>query len=471
MTKLGHLAPERVFYYFEQITAIPHGSGHTDKISRYCVQTAKALGLAARQESVGNVVIYKPASAGYEHHAPVILQGHLDMVCEKTTDSTFDFETDSLSVDTDGAFVWANGTTLGADDGIGVAMCLAIAEDTSLRHPPLEIVLTVDEETGVGGAIAMDPSLLTGKTLINIDSEEEGVLTVGCAGGAFADVKLSLLPTVTYSPCYKVTVSGLVGGHSGSEIGRGGYSANALLAEFLQTLSGDIYLSELYGGEKNNAICTYAECVFCSEAEVTAAAAEFLQTHQNPADPGLCVSVCPHPAPQIVYDGFSSRAAITWLASLPHGVQKMSESIPGAVNTSLNFGTLRLQNDTVTATFLLRSHSVAEREALIAKLSALTECHGGSIRTYGRYQPWEYKENSALQQTLCKVYEQLFDRAPKIEIIHAAVECGVFGEKIEGLDAVSLGPDIFDIHTVRERLDVASTERTYRYLCRVLEAL
>lgn len=468
MGKLSHLQPARVFHYFEEICGIPHGSGDTARISEYCVAFAKAHGLAYHQDTLGNVIIKKPATAGYEDHPVVILQGHIDMVCEKASDSTINFATDGLNVDTDGELVFAHGTTLGGDNGIAVAMAFAILEATDLAHPPLEVLLTVDEETGMYGAEGLDASLLEGKLLINIDSEEEGVLTVSCAGGARAELSLPL----TYAPAdgaaYHVTVHGLQGGHSGIEIDKGRLNANIVLAQFLQSV--DCRLVSIDGGLKDNAIPVSSAAIILCATDPTAAAAAFAATHCVDGDPDLTISVTPALADSAM-DEATTAAVLTLLTTVPNGIQAMSADIDGLVQTSLNLGILTTDEDTLRASFAVRSSVGAEKTALLAQLESQISAMGGSYTSHGHYPAWEYRKESRLRDVMCAVWEQKYGEKPTVAAIHAGLECGLFCEKIHGLDAVSIGPDMWDVHTFRERLSVASTARVYAYLCDVLKEL
>ncbi len=467
---LENLQPQRVFYYFEQLCAIPHGSGNTKAISDYCMAVAANLGLEAEQDALNNVIIRKPASRGKEHNAPVILQGHLDMVCEKEEDMAFDFTKDGLQLQVEGDLLSARGTTLGGDDGIAVAMALAILEDDTLTHPPLEALFTVDEETGMYGAAALDGSRLRGRTLINVDSEEEGVLTVGCAGGLRADIALEMIPTAVFAPCYRITIDGLAGGHSGVEIHKGRHNANKLMAELLATLE-DCMLLSLDGGEKDNVICNSCTAVVSTTADVAAAAEEFTRRMRIPADPDGRVTVAPVTGEVVGCDSISTAAALTMLCELPNGVQAMSQDVEGLVQTSLNLGTLHLQEDVLRVSFSLRSSLAAEKETLLQRLIAIAGKHGATVTTRGDYPAWEYRKDSPLRDKMVEIFTRLYGKAPQVSIIHAGLECGLLGQKLPGIDAVSIGPDLWDIHSPRERMSIASVERTYNYICEILKEL
>ncbi|MBQ8836892.1 MAG: aminoacyl-histidine dipeptidase [Clostridia bacterium] len=467
---LEGLKPARVMHYFEEICSIPHGSGNTDLISDYCVNVAKSLRLEVSKDKHNNVIIRKPASAGYEGHSTVILQGHLDMVCEKDEDCQIDFEKDGLCLKVDGDFVYADGTTLGGDDGIAVAMVLAILEDNTLAHPPIEALFTTDEETGMYGAEGLDASVLFGKTLINIDSEEEGILTAGCAGGARVDIKLPLKKGHTDMPCYRVTVGGLKGGHSGVEIDKGRLNSNITMGRFLNSLPFNYIIGDIRGGLKDNAIPRVTEAVIFCNGEIHGAANQFVKANAVATDPDLSISV-ESISHDVCFDEASSKIITAFLCEVPNGIQTMSADIEGLVQTSLNMGVLKVENDTLHMTFAARSSVNAEKYELLDRLEKLTLKFGGVYSSHAHYPAWEYRKFSPLRDTMAAVYEKMYGIAPKIDVIHAGLECGLFSDKIKGLDAVSFGPNLYDIHTSREKMSISSVERTYSYLLEVLAAL
>ena len=471
MRVLNGLNPGRVFYYFEDLCAIPHGSGNTKEISDYCVAFAKAHALPVYQDEHNNVVIKKPASVGYEAHEPVILQGHLDMVCEKEPDCKINFMTDGLSLKREGDFVFADGTTLGGDDGIAVAMALAILEDQTLAHGPIEALFTTDEETGMYGAEGLDASVLSGKTLLNIDSEEEGILTVSCAGGARAAISIPLQTAPVDMPCYTVTLCGLCGGHSGVEIDKGRQNANVLMGQFLHSLPFAFRIVDICGGQKDNAIPRQTVAVVATVDNLKDAAAAFVKANRIETEPDLAITVESATASVIGFDRDSSNRIAEFLATVANGVQAMSADIAGLVQTSLNLGILKAENNTLTATFAVRSSVESEKAALLKKLEDTASRFGGTFESHGHYPAWEYRKDSPLRDTMVKVYEKLFRTAPEVVAIHAGLECGLFAGKINGLDAVSFGPNLYDIHTTRERLSVSSVLRTYEFLCEILKAL
>lgn len=465
---LSGLKPRRVFEIFEDICAIPHGSGNTKGISDYCVAFAKKRNLYVHQDEHNNIIIKKAASCGYENAEPVALQGHLDMVCAKESCCEFDFEHEGLKLKINGNFISAEGTTLGGDDGIAVATALAILDDNTLKTPPLEVVFTTDEETGMYGANGIDTSLLAAKRFINIDSENEGIFTVGCAGGCRVEIKLPVETETVQLPVYKLVVTGLIGGHSGTEADKGRLNANKVLAEFLRSCGDNIQISAVSGGDKDNAIPTSAECVVFSD--VTSNVEGFLKDNSVPTDSGLKIEVIPVKQ-KTAYTIACSKRIINLLCDLPCGVQGMSQEIENLVETSLNIGVVRCDESHITVTLSLRSSKAVQIEALKGRLKRIADCFGAEFTSHGDYPAWEYRKNSLLRDKMTEVFKSLYGKEPGIEVIHAGLECGIFAERIEGFDGVSIGPDLLDIHTPHERMSINSVQRTYRYICHVLEEL
>lgn len=468
MRILDNLEPKKVFGYFEDLCAIPHGSGNTKEISDYCVSFAKSHGLSYTQDEYNNVIIRKKASKGYENSPTVILQGHLDMVCEKDSDCDINFLRDGLSLKVNGNFVSADGTTLGGDDGIAVAMALSVLDDDTLLHPPLEVLFTTDEETGMYGAAGLDASLLNGRILMNIDSEDEGILTAGCAGGARAEIKKAF-PCVERKKTQKITVSGLIGGHSGVEINKNRHNANKLFAEFLMRIP-LFCLAEISGGAKDNVIPNRCVGSVFTEYDLTEIKEKFIKDKRNDADPNLEITVEDGEELPVMSEADSKMAA-ELICAFPNGVQKMSVQIPELVQTSLNLGVIGLKNGNLKCTFSVRSSVNSEKDELLKKLETTAKDFGAEFSDHGHYPAWEYREKSVLRDTMVKTFEGLYGRKPQVDVIHAGLECGLFCDKIPDLDAVSFGPDLFDIHTSRERLSVLSAKRTYEFLCKTLENL
>ncbi|MBR6119060.1 MAG: aminoacyl-histidine dipeptidase [Oscillospiraceae bacterium] len=477
---LEGLQPERALYYFEEICKIPHGSRNTRQISDYLVGFAREHGLRWVQDEVNNVVIYKDGTPGYAHHPPVILQGHMDMVAEKTKESPIDFSKDPLQLRTDGEYIWAEGTTLGGDDGIAVAYALAILEADSIPHPPLECVFTVDEEIGMEGAAALDPALLQGRTFINCDSEAEGILTVSCAGGATSCLELPLSIEKAEGRGIHIYVDGLTGGHSGAEINKGRANSNKVMGELLAKLLKLTPYRLVYvrGGQKDNAIPRYSMAkIIVAEnlleealRNIDKLAEELIKQlpkEETKAKITRETCVCRGKAMSIL----STRKAVGLLRDVPNGIQAMSRDIEGLVQTSLNLGILKTEDGKLSMTFSVRSSVNEEKLELIDRLKKTGEKYGAAYFEHGAYPAWEYRKNSPLRDLMVRVFERLYGRKPVVEAIHAGLECGLFSGKLPGLDCVSFGPDMQDIHTTRERLNVASAARTWRYLLAVLEQL
>ena len=471
MKVLENINPKRVMAFFEDICSIPHGSGNTAAIGKYCIDQARQMGLDALQDVMGNVVIKKPASKGYENHPTVVLQAHLDMVCERAENSDFDFDTNGIEIMVDGDYITANGTTLGGDDGIGMAMALAVLEDTSLCHPPIEALFTVDEETGMFGAADLDAGLVSGRRMINIDSEEEGVLTVSCAGGASVEIKLNLEKTPVTMPCYEVSISGLLGGHSGVEIDKGRYNANILMGEFLNEIKAEYNVISILGGSKENAIPAFATLKIATEYDLFSLADSFQSQKVRENEPDLKISVTKIKDEQTAFSLDASKTVTEFLCGLKNGVLKMSKSIEGLVQTSLNLGILKAKNGLLTANISVRSSVNDEKLNLINELKSYAAKYGATATDGGYYPAWEYLENSPLRQVMVGCYEAMYNKKPLVAALHAGLECGLLSEKLNGLDAVSFGPDMVGIHTPNEKLSISSTERCYKYLCKVLENL
>lgn len=476
--KLQGLEPESVFRYFEEICAIPHGSRNTKAISDYLVSFAKAHGLRYRQDESNNVVIFAPGTCGLEDHESVILQGHMDMVCEKDAGCPLDMAVDGLDVTHDGCCIFAKGTTLGGDDGIAVAYALAILDDNTIAHPPLEVIITVDEEIGMLGAAAMDLADVKGRTMLNLDSEDEGIFTVSCAGGATCTVSLNAERKAVYGPCVRLSVEGLQGGHSGAEIHKNRANANKVMGDFLGRIQKlmPLCLTSFSGGSKDNAIPRACQATVVAMGigleRINDIAAQLQQEVRETYD-----------EPEALVQAFDVDAlggnalttaatadVISLLCAAPNGVQAYCPDMPELVQTSLNLGIAKL-GDRFTATFSVRSSVNAEKEGLITKLKELADFYNGTYSQSGTYPAWEFKKDSRLRDVMVPIYTRMFGKEPKVLAIHAGLECGLLGDKLPGLDCVSIGPQMHDIHTSREKLEIASTKRTWDFLLEVLKAL
>ena len=476
--RLAGLEPAAVFGYFEEICAIPHGSRNTKMISDYLVGFAKAHNLTYHQDEMNNVILFAPGTCGMEDRPPVILQGHIDMVCEKEASCPIDMAAEGLDVTHDDTCVYAKGTTLGGDDGIAAAMAMALLADDTIPHPPLEVVMTTEEEIGLLGATAIDLSQLKGRTLINLDSEAEGVFTVSCAGGCTACISLPVERRAVYGPCIRLTVDGLQGGHSGADIHLKRANANKIMGEFMSRIQKlmPLCLTSLSGGAKDNAIPRSCQATLVAMGinlerinDIAAALQEEVRANYDEPD----ATVQAFDVDALGGNSLSTESTakvISLLCSAPNGVQKWSADIEGLVQTSLNLGIAKL-GDRFSATFSVRSSVNSEKQEVLDQLKALAEMLDGTYSQDGEYPAWEYRKESHLLDTMVRVYREMFAQEPKVEAIHAGLECGLFSQKLPGLDCVSIGPLMHDIHTTRERLEIASTERVWKFLLEVLKNL
>ena len=477
MAILEHLEPRGVFRFFEELCAIPHGSSNTKAVSDWLMDFARERGLEAYQDGLNNVIIIKEATSGYESAEPVILQGHMDMVCEKAPGCAKDMEKEGLDLAVDGDAVYAEGTTLGGDDGIAVAMALAILDADDIPHPRLEAVFTVDEEIGMLGATALDVSMLRGRRMLNLDSEEEGVFTVGCAGGNLTQCTLPLTRAPYAGKALTVTVGGLRGGHSGAEIDKGLGNANMLMGRLLYAASrkAELRLVEVNGGLKDNAIPreTVATLVTTDPEAVLAVCRELdaqLKNEYRTTDPNVFVTAAESTA-SLPMDDDTTRRVLCFLTCAPNGIQAMSADMPGLVQTSLNLGILKTEKDAVIASFCVRSSIDGQKQMLVERLTCMTEALGGTVEVFGDYSGWEYRPDSPLRELLVEVFTQQYGHAPRIEAIHAGVECGIFAGKLPGLDCVSMGPDLTEIHTCREKLYISSVQRLWTMVLETLKRM
>ena len=479
MAVLTGLKPEKVFEYFEKLCSVPHGSGNTKQVSDLCVSFAKELGLKYRQEACNNVIIWKDASRGYEKSEPIILQGHIDMVCAKTDDCTKDMAKEGLDLRTDGEWIWADKTSLGGDNGIAVAMILALLADETLEHPPIEAVFTVDEEVGMDGAFALDCSDLKGRKLMTLDSEEEGVFTVSCAGGMRADCTLPGKPEpLSGEACYSVTISGLQGGHSGADINKGRGSANVLMGRVLYSAMEKfpgLRLAAIDGGKFDNVICSRCEAKAAVSADQGAAFEQFIRefdaTLKNEyagCDDGVTVE-CAKSEASCAVSAETTSVMLHTLLALPHGVEAMNVDFPGLVQTSLNLGVIHLAEDGLHFTYSIRSCIASQKQMLAQRVHAIVEFAGGTVTERSSYPGWQYARESRFRELVLDAYRDITGADGRIEATHGGLECGLFIEKIPGLDAISLGPELHDVHSVREKLNVPSTERVYELVREVLK--
>ncbi len=470
---------QNIFSVFEDISKIPRGSGNMKGIADYCESFAKKLNLKYIRDNSDNVIIFKDATKGYETNEPIILQGHLDIVCQAEENYSIDFEKDGLKIYRDGDFITAEGTTLGADNGIAVAYIMAILAADNISHPPIEAVFTTNEETGLFGAGALDCSVLKAKKMINLDSEEDDILTVSCAGGQDAIIKLPLYKTTKKGTKLTLSVKGLLGGHSGVEIGKNRTNANILLGELLFKLKEEsgcnFNLISLNGGTKPNAIPQNATAeILTDNAELFLHEIDNLKTLYlddiKNTEPNLYCEVKKEDRREFsCFDNKTTDKAVKLLKDSPYGVIRMSEEIKGLVETSLNLGILSTEKNTVTLHFSIRSNKEASLFELTDKVIALGKKYGCDTTTASFYPAWEYKEISPLRELYKKCYRETTGKDITVLAIHAGLECGLFSNKIPGLDCISVGPYLYDVHTPNEKMNIPSAIKTFRLLLKVLE--
>lgn len=494
MSTISHLEPENVFHYFEEICNIPHGSGNIDRISDYLKKFAEDRGLFCIQDECKNIIIIKEATEGYEKEDAIILQGHMDMVAVKDDNCDIDMEKEPIKVTYEGDRVYAEGTSLGGDDGMAVAYSLAILDANEIAHPRLEVIITVDEETGMEGAISIDLSMLKGRRMINLDSEEEGYFLTSCAGGVRADVHIP----VTFADVeedmkekklvgFEVSIACLQGGHSGTEIHKGSGNAHCLISRMLYeaTKGTTVYLSNLEGGVADNAIPRQCMAYVLVEWERKE---EFKEAIQNSfkqikkeyatTDPKLQLSLLEKDMKEAIEEGIcrdgrvvnatDTGKVLQCVLALPNGVQAMSADVEGLVETSLNMGIVRFCENEFVIGFAVRSSVESAKQALCDKIEAVAALAGAYVEFRNGYPGWAFRKNSPLREKMIRVFESVYGRKPMIQALHAGLECGILSSKIEGLDCISIGPDMANVHTTEESISISSTKRTWEFLLAVL---
>lgn len=478
MKVLQGLEPASVFGFFEEICNIPHISYHEKELSDFCVNFAEERGLYYEQDKLGNVIIIGEATPGYEDAEPVMVQGHLDMVGDKIPTCTIDMEKEPIKLVVDGDYLTADGTTLGGDDGIAVAYGLALLDAKDIPHPRLEVVLTVSEEVGLLGATDIDLSCCKAKRLINIDSEEEGVFTAGCAGGLRADCVIPSETEVKKGVVCEIKTQGFLGGHSGIEINKGRANGNTMMGRFLMFLEDKVAFDivSIVGGVKDNVIPKNVVAKLLVKKkdvdalqEALARFNQFIAVEFAVADPDITLVLEVQEETECrVLSASSKEKAITVLNLMPNGVQTMSRDLPDLVETSLNMGVVKIDEEQISLCFSVRSSLESAKEFIARKLRQLTESLGGTATYRGEYPGWPYARDSKLRDLCVKVYKEQYGKEPKIEVIHAGLECGILSSKVEGLDCISIGPDMFDVHTPDEKISISSIARVWEFLKAVL---
>ena len=469
----------RVFHYFSEISSIPHGSHHTKEISDYLVGFAEQQGLDWVQDDANNVIISKRASAGFENAEPIALQGHIDMVLAKEPDKDIDLLTQPVTIIRDGDWLSADGTTLGADNGIAVAMMLAVLESETVTHPYLECIFTSDEEVGLIGASAIDLSKLRSRRLLNLDSEEEGVFCAGCAGGAELVCKMPAKTKNRPGRVFRIKVRGLRGGHSGAEIHIGSANGNVLMGRMLRTLYKEFpfNLIRIDGGDADNAVPTGAKAAVLFSLkesrgkieDLAAAAAEEMKQEYAVTDPGMewifeweDVNLVKSVSKK------NTDSFLQYLMAVPNGVTHMSPVISGMPQTSLNLWIVRTEEEAFRLEFMVRSGVNSQTAYLADRLICITDGFGGKAKVRSSYPAWEYRNDSPFRDLAVKTYKSLTGKEPGVEVIHAGLECGILSGKLEGLDCISTGPDLENVHTVRERMKISSVESVWTFVLELL---
>lgn len=478
--EISNLKSFRVFHFFEEISKIPRPSFHEKAISEYLVKFAKERNLEVRVDDTFNVVIKKSATSGYENSKVVAIQGHTDMVCEKNKDVEHDFLKDPIKLIYDGDILKADKTTLGSDNGIAVAMALAILDSNDIPHPPIEAIFTACEESGMEGVNTLDVSDLKANIFLNIDSDEEGIFTVGCAGGVKCDIEIPVNFESNDKSSYCFGVYGLMGGHSGIDVNKGRANSNKLLARALNILSKDIDLSlnKIEGGAKDNAIPREAEAIISINdkdldllQEKIKDLEKIYKIEYKNTDPNLHLKLekVENQQKALCKDDFNK--ILTSLMILPNGVQTMSTEIENLVESSINLGVIKTNEDKIEIVASIRSALSSKKEFIMEQVELYLKSIGGSIIFRGSYPAWEYNANSVIRDKCIKVYKEMYNKEPKLQIIHAGLECGLFSQKMPHLDLVSFGPNLCDIHTPDERASISSIDRTWQFLLNLLKDL
>ena len=477
---LTNLQPALLWRHFDEIRKIPHCSKKEALLANYVLSVVKKNRVNAKQDRTGNIVIQKPASPGHEKAMPVVLQGHLDMVCEKNTDVKHDFEKDPIQIKIEGDWLTACGTTLGADNGIGVAASLAVLEDRTLIHGPLELLFTVDEETGLTGAGHLQPDFLQGKTFLNLDSEEEGTFFIGCAGGGDSEITLPVQRLTSVQGQYlRVTLSGLRGGHSGIDIHTGRGNSIQLLARLLYHLEVPFHLATLEGGNKHNAIPREAFAILVvtktnTENFKKAVMDRFkeIRFEYKTVEKNMSLNIEPvDEKKNLPIKSEVGDTLLAFLLAIPHGVLAMSQEIPELVETSNNLAIIRSKENEVIISTSSRSSIRSALEATRTKIEAVGKLCGAQTKHIEGYPAWTPNLNSPLLKTMKTIYKKLTGKEPKIKAIHAGLECGIIGEKFPEMDMISFGPDLKHPHSPDEKVHIGSVERFWKLLIATLEIL
>lgn len=479
---LKNLKPDSVFRNFEALTQIPRGSGNEQQISDFLVQFAKKSNLEVIQDKTLNVIINKKATPGYESGKKVILQGHMDMVMVKEEGLDFDFEKDQIPLLVEGDMIKTKGTTLGADNGIAVAMIMSILQSNNIAHPPLTALFTVSEETGMDGVVGLSSDHVSGDILINLDSEEEGVFWTSCAGGVNDIVTLPVKSkdALENSKFYEINIGGLLGGHSGTEINKNRANAIILLGRLLQILDETLEfdISSIQGGNKMNAIPLKSKVVISVQdkelsklQKVISETQDIFRNEYSSADPNVFIELKSTNNNFKVLSTDTKEKLISILRLIPFGVQTMSNDIEGLVESSNNIGVLETKDDAIIFNNAVRSSVKSRKSEIIKKIEVICNLTGATMELHADYPEWQYKKDSPIRDLMLEVYKEMYGKEAKVEAIHAGLECGFLKEKIGDIDMISMGPSMYDVHTTNERLSISSTERVFDFLCEILKRI
>ena len=482
MKVLQNLEPKAVFEYFEEISNIPRGSGNEKEISDYLLNFGKRLGLESIQDEALNIIIKKPGTKGYENAPTVIIQGHMDMVCEKNNGIEHDFEKDPLKLRIVDDYIYATDTTLGADNGIAVAYAMAILASDDIPHPPIEVLITTDEETGMSGAMAINKEHIDGKILINLDNEEEGYLLVSCAGGIRSNATIDVnYQAINDKKLIKINISGLKGGHSGMDIIKERGNSNKILGRILKGLLREVKfnLVSLNGGSKNNAIPREAEAVIAINVNDENIVVDIINNWNTiisnelrAQDPGLKIeaSIYSNNEGKEFTDECTSKV-VNLLYLYPNGINTKSTEIEGLVESSTNLGVLTTVDNKVIFDSAIRSSVPSLKEEIVLRSKTIVELLGGDFSTTSDYPAWEYNPNSKIREICQNVHKEMYGKEAEIVAIHAGVECGLFNEKLGNLDMISFGPNLYDVHTPEEHMSISSVRNCYEYLKAILKEI
>lgn len=475
-----NIEPSTVWYYFNEITKIPRPSKKEQKIRNYLLQITKLHNLSAKVDKAGNVLITKPATSGYENQQKIILQSHMDMVCEKNSEVDFNFETDAIQTYIEGDWIKAKGTTLGADNGIGMAMMLAVLTSNDISHPEIECLFTVDEESGLTGASSLEPDFLEGKILINLDSEDDGVIFIGCAGGIDTIANLSYIPRKTplTNLSFSITVKGLKGGHSGEDIDKKHGNAIKILNRLLWNLSKEVvvHLHSLEGGGLSNAIPREATAIisipFHQKENLSVLFNQYMAeitSELQQSEPNLQFILSSEKMPYAVLDKRSSKILLNALYACPHGVKARSEEIPDLVETSTNLASVKMiENNRILITTSQRSSVELAKYDIAHQVESVFLLAGAKVHHSKGYPGWKPNFNSEILKVAQQCYQEITGEEPKVRAVHAGLECGLFLEKYPQLDMISIGPQMYGVHSPEERLSISSTQKCWQWLLKIL---